>query len=291
MDYEVFNGIGINEINYIAQTFLDTVKRITGKDIIIYSDLSNSRNTFSRELANNYSLWIAYYGTQEELVNLQSNWQTWEGWQYTDRGTVSGVNGFVDRDIFTQDILLDDTSSIPITENTDNVINTESITYTVKAGDTLSEIAARYGTTVQEIAQINQIANVNLIFPGEQLRILTNSTVNGSENRATGSITYTVVRGNTLSQIARAYGVTVEHIVELNNISNPNLIFPGQKLRITDSNSQQLNPLGNIVYIVRRGDTLSRIARLYGVSVTYLVNLNQITNPNLIFPGQRIKIR
>ena len=170
----------------------------------------------------------------------------------------------------------------------------------LQSGDTLSEIAQMYGTTVQEIASVNNIANPNLIFPGQVLRILTNSTVNGSETRGTGSITYTVRRGDTLSQIAAAYGVTVASIIEINNIQNPDLIFPGQKLRITDSSNTTLNqPVEQTVsntnstkfiYIVRRGDNLSQIARLYGVSVQYLVRVNNISNPNLIFPGQRIRI-
>ena len=130
-----------------------------------------------------------------------------------------------------------------------------------------------------------------MIFPGQVLRILTNSTINGSETRGTGSIIYTVQRGNTLSQIAQSYGVTVSSIVEINDIQNPNLIFPGEKLRITDSDSQELNPvLQNNFYVVQRGDTLSQIAQRYGVTVRFLVSLNGIRNPNLIFPGQIIKI-
>ena len=205
-----------------------------------------------------------------------------------------GISGNVDRDIYTKEIFLGETSEIPQTENPNQTINTESVYYTVQRGDTLSEIAQRYGTTVQEIASINNIANPNLIFPGQVLRILTNSTINGNETRGTGSITYTVRRGDTLSQIAQAYGVTVAHIVEINNIQNPNLIFPGQKLRITESNSTTLNePVQQstrYVYIVRRGDTLSQIARIYGVSVSYLARVNNIANSNLIFPGQKIRI-
>lgn len=296
MDYEVFGGVGVNEINNIAQVFLESVRRLTNKEVIIYSDLSNSRDTFSAELARNYQLWLAYYGDYNRLYDVETNWNTWIGVQYTDRGIVGGINGNVDRDIYTKEIFLDETSEIPQTENPNETFNTQSVTYTVQRGDTLSEIAQRYGTTVQELASINNILNPNLIYPGQVLKILTNSTINGSETRATGSITYTVRRGDTLSQIARAYGVTVSHIVELNNIQNPNLIYPGQKLRITESNNTTLNQTveqsinTRYMYIVRRGDTLSQIARIYGVSVSYLVNVNNISNPNLIFPGQRIRI-
>ena len=292
MDYEVFEGVSVEEINSIAQVFLETVKRLTNKEVIVYSDLYNTQSTFNRNIADNYELWLAYYGDYNNLTNVVTNWQNWTGIQYTDRGNVSGINGNVDRDLYTENIFLSDTSQIPNNENPNDNINTQSIYYTVKTGDTLSKIATRYGTTVQEIVSINNIANPNLIYQGQVLRILTNSTIEGSETRGTGSITYTVQRGNTLSQIARAYGVTIRHLVELNNIQNPNLIYPGQKLRITESTNTTLNPVEqNTYYTVKRGDTLYGIARRYGVTVQYLVNLNGISNPNLIYPSQVLIIK
>ncbi len=202
-----------------------------------------------------------------------------------------GINGNVDENLFTESIFLSDTSLISNTEGAIQNFNTETKNYIVQRGDTLSEIAERFGTTVQEIAQINNIQNPNLIFPGQVLKILTNSTINASETRGVGSITYTVQRGNTLSQIAQSYNVTVNEIVEINNIQNPNLIFPGEKLRITRSNVQNLNPvLQENYYIVKKGDTLSGIARRYGVSVRYLININGIRVPNLIYSGQILKI-
>lgn len=295
LDYETFGGVEREEINQIAKVFIETTKRLTNKEVILYSDLSNAENTFDSELASNAALWLAYYGNYNELDYVSTAWENWIGIQYTDRGSVSGVNGAVDRDIYTKEIFLDESSEIPTVENpNDKEINTQSMFYTVKRGDTLAQIARNYGTTVQELASINNIQNPNLIYPGQVLRILTNSTVHGSETRATGSITYTVRRGNTLSQIARAYGVTVAHIVELNNITNPNLIYPGQKLRITDSTNTTLNSVDQTKtyysYTVRSGDTLWRIARRYRVCVRYLARINNIQNPNLIYPGQVLKI-
>lgn len=291
MDYEVFGGVSVEESNNIAEVFLETVKRLTNKDIIVYSDLSNAQDRFGRSIADNYELWIAYYGDYNNLRHLETSWERWIGVQYTDRGYVSGIRGNVDRDLYTQDIFLSETSEIPNTENPNDSINTKTIFYTVQSGDTLYEIANRYGTTVQELVDINNLSNPNLIYPGQTLRISTNSTVHGSESRGTGSIVYTVMRGNTLSQIANSYGVTVSHLVEINNIKNPNLIYPGEKLRITESSNTTLNPVvQNNFYTVKTGDTLSSIARRFGITVQYLVNLNGITNPNLIYPGQLLKV-
>ena len=289
MDYETFGGVGVEESNEIAQVFLETTRRLTNKDIIIYSDLSNSQGRFSGELAQNYQLWLAYYSGEERLQGIETRWSNYIGLQYSDRGRISGINGAVDLDRFSEEIFLDEISEVPVTENPTGTINTETITYTVQRGDTLWAIARRYGTTAEEIAEINNISNPNLIYPGQQLKIPTNSTTQGEETRGTGDIIYTVQRGDTLSKIAREYNVTVAHIVELNDISNPNLIYPGEKLRITESDVTNLSPIPKnnySTYTVRRGDTLSGIAKRFGISVNYLVSVNNIQNPNLIFSGQ-----
>ena len=281
LDYEVFGGVGSTEINNIATVFLETTKRLTNKEVILYSDLYNARTVFSRDLADTYQLWLADYTNAENLQKQQANWENWTGWQYTDKGVVDGISGYVDRDKYAKKILLEETSEIPENENPNGnpnenpSFNTRTVTYTVQSGDTLWRIALNYGTTVQEIANINGISNPNLIYPGQVLRILENSTVEGKEERGTGSIVYTVKRGDTISKIAIAYGVTIQHIVEMNGIQNPNLIYPGEKIRITESRSNQLNEMGDtnldVTYVVRKGDTLWGISRKFGVSVDYLM--------------------
>ncbi|WP_346216434.1 GH25 family lysozyme [Caldifermentibacillus hisashii] len=94
-------------------------------------------------------------------------------------------------------------------------------TYTVKRGDTLSGIAAKYGTTVSNLASLNNIKNVNRIYVGQVLK------VSGSV-----SATYhTVVRGDTLWEIARDNSTTVAKLKSLNGLKS-DLIYPGQKLRV-----------------------------------------------------------
>ena len=296
LDYEVFGGVSVTEINNIATVFLETTKRLTNKEVIIYSDLYNAKTVFSRELADKYPLWVADYTSNENIEKQQTNWKNWTGWQYTDRGVVNGISGYVDRDKYVKEIFLEETSEIPRNDNPneDKSSNTRTVTYTVQSGDTLWQIANKYGTTVQEIANINRIANPNLIYPGQVLQILENSTVAGKEERGTGSIVYTVKSGDTVSKIAMAYGVTVNHIVEINDIQNANLIYPGEKIRITESRSNQLNEMGDpnldVTYVVRKGDTLWGISRKFGVSVDYLVAKNGIRDRNLIYVGEIIRI-
>ncbi len=107
--------------------------------------------------------------------------------------------------------------------------NNDSTTYTVKSGDTLSGIAAKYGTTYQKIAADNGIANPNIIHPGQVLKINVTSNENNTQNNTR---TYTVKSGDTLSGIAAKYGTTYQEIARKNGIANPNIIHPGQVLKI-----------------------------------------------------------
>ena len=288
LDYEQFNDINIEKINQIALAFMKKVEELTKKQVIIYSDLYNSRNTFNSEVANNSELWLAYYGDYRNLENEETSWQYFIGTQYTDVGRVAGINGNVDRDIFSENIFLSDTTEIPNTENPNTENNTETIYYTVKRGDTLSKIATAYGTTVEEIAQINEIQNVNLIYPNQVLKILVNTNIHGSESNSTGKTYYTIKRGDTLWQIASKYGVSVQNIVNWNNIQNPNLIYSGQRIIIYGTYNTTQSQY--YYYTVQRGDSLWKIARRYGVSVRWIARLNGIRNPNLIYPGQILKI-
>lgn len=102
--------------------------------------------------------------------------------------------------------------------------------------------------------------------------------------------TYTVRKGDTLWEIAQKYKTTVNELVRLNKIKNPNLIFPGQKLKIPGKMSANKSASAQY-YTVKKGDTLWGIAKKYGTTVNKLVSLNNIKNPDLIFPGQKIRIK
>ena len=108
--------------------------------------------------------------------------------------------------------------------------------YTIRSGDSLSSIASRYHTSVAALARANNIANPNLIYAGRTLQIPDGfdstpaAPVNLSGN-STGQ-SYTVRSGDTLSGIASRFGTTVSTLASLNGISNPNLIYVGQTLRL-----------------------------------------------------------
>jgi len=158
------------------------------------------------------------------------------------------------------------------------------IIHVVERGETLFIIAARYGTTVEAIVQANAIANPNLIYVGQRLIIPTQGSV-----APEGS--YVVRLGDTLSNIALRFGTTVSAIAQANNISNPSLIYPGQRLIIPSAVQQPSeSPTQAQVHVVRPGEYLSQIARLYGTTVWALAAANDLSNPSLIYAGQRLII-
>jgi LysM repeat protein len=119
--------------------------------------------------------------------------------------------------------------------------------------------------------------------------------VGASATRAAGQSTvYTVQLGDTLGSIAQQFGVTADSIVRSNSLTNPDVLIVGQELKIpgqqaapTESGSDQAT---EDTYIVSSGDTLGTIARRFGVSVAELQELNDIADPDRIFPGQVLRI-
>ena len=105
-----------------------------------------------------------------------------------------------------------------------------------------------------------------------------------------GETIYVVVKGDTLSRIASLYGTTYQKLAEYNGIANPNLIYPGQHIRIPEASGK----VETITYVVKPGDNLSKIAKAYNTSWQKIYNDNKNIiggNPNRIYPGQRLIIK
>ena len=276
MDFETFTGLSTSQINEISRAFLETFEQETGIRPMIYSNAYTARRILAADLAA-YPLWVAEWGVSKPQVN--GKWDSWAAWQYSSDGNVPGIAGRVDMDEFTQSVLLDAKMPQPTPTPTP-----QTIRYTVKRGDTLWDIAKRYGTTVSELVRINNIPNPSLIFPGQILIIPVQSGGGTATPPDGGTISYTIRRGDTLWDIAKKYGTTVSELVRINGIQNPNLIYPGEVIDIPS------NHVVTTVYTVRRGDTLSTIARRFGTTVNAIARLNGIKDVNKITTGQRLLI-
>lgn len=220
MDFESFGNLSRDEINRIALAYMDEVKRLSGKDVVVYSNTYDATYVFNNEVAKE-PLWVAQYGVNEPQDN--GHWNNWVGFQYSSTGKISGINGNVDLDKFTKDILLDTVEEIPDVE--DPKCNKEDrILYKVKRGDTLADIAIKYNSSINHLAEINNIKNPNLIFVDEIMTVSYN--LNNSDEY------YTIKKGDTLSKLAMKFDTTVKELVVKNDIINPNLIYAGDRLRI-----------------------------------------------------------
>lgn len=188
-----------------------------------------------------------------------------------------------------------------------------SSTYTVVAGDTLIKIANQHGISLSNLMAWNNLDH-HIIYPGQKLKV-SNSGASSSSGSSAGSnssgsgssgSTYVIQSGDTLSKIARQFGVTVGQLKQWNNLSS-DLIYAGSTLKVSGSSSSSnaapaqgsgsssngSSSSGNTAnatsYVVKSGDTLSKIGRQFGVTVAQLKQWNNLSS-DLIFVGQTLKL-
>ncbi len=154
--------------------------------------------------------------------------------------------------------------------------------HTVRRSQTLSHIAARYGVRIKDLVAWNHLRSASHIVVGQRLKV---SAPKAPAPAPPSSGTHVVRRGETLSGIALKHGTTTRRLQQLNGISDPSRIEVGDTLKLEGDGGPTWT-----IYVVRRGDSLGKIAGAYGVSVASLKAWNQLRS-NTIFPGQKIKIR
>jgi GH25 family lysozyme M1 (1,4-beta-N-acetylmuramidase) len=144
----------------IVQAFCYEIER-AGYYAMFYCN-SNWLNNYlyKDELLGKYDLWLAEWNIRRPSISCGI-------WQHTDRGTVNGISGNVDLDIAYKDY-----PSIMKAKGLNGYKQTnEKLIYVVQAGDTVTGIARKYGTSVQEIARLNGLENPNIIYVGQKLRV------------------------------------------------------------------------------------------------------------------------
>ena len=146
--------------------------------------------------------------------------------------------------------------------------------YTVKSGDSLWSISRKFGVTVNELKEANNLSSnllsigQNLIIPGKKADLSSNE--------------YVVKKGDTLYGIANKYNVSVDNLKSYNNLSTDSLSI-GQKIKIPD------NEVNSNEYVVKSGDSLYSISKKYGVSVDELMSVNNLKS-TVLSVGQVLKI-
>jgi LysM repeat protein len=179
----------------------------------------------------------------------------------------------------------------------------EQLTHTVRRGENLWVIARAYGTTPAAIKSWNGLSS-DRIYQGDRLTVYYGTTsptavaaapTADSESRspsgpagdAQESLQYTIQRGDTLTSIASSYGISIGQIRAWNGLRSDR-IYPGQRLTLqVDASRATVTQ----TYTVRRGDTLSAIARRFGVTANQLAAWNGISTRTTLYPGNRLVIR
>lgn len=166
---------------------------------------------------------------------------------------------------------------IPTGQVVDDNIGTKYDTYIVKTGDNLFNIASKYDISVSELRSINNLSS-DTLFVGQQLLVPVSNDI--IDTSITNYVDYRVVSGDTLYGIANRYGVSVDELKRINNLSNNNLSV-SQVIKVP--------VLDTTIYTVKRGDTLYSIAREYNISPNELMSYNDLTS-NLLSIGQILRI-
>lgn len=224
--YAEQNGVTITPAlaTQIVTAFCDRIEE-RGYFAMYYSNQNFLETYLSRDLNRRYALWFARYGSRYDGIDYGI-------WQYTSTGSIPGITGNVDLDTGYVDYAsvirkagLNHLGSKPVPPPKPTPPPADYITYVVQSGDTLSEIAVRYGTTYQALAALNNISDPNLIHPGQTIRV--------PEKSGPAPRYYTIRSGDTLSEIAVRFGTSVAALMSLNGITNPNLIYAGNTIRIS----------------------------------------------------------
>lgn len=284
VDWESNENAAWGNTGYLDTLVKQIIKR-TGVKPWIYASSAVFPWTVAKN--NDCGTWVAQYASMNATGYQDTPWN--EGAyactcrQYSSNGRLNGWNGGLDINKFYGDVnawnayagkgASADPTPTPPSESG------SGIKYTVKSGDTLSAIAARYGVSISDITGYSS-GNPNVIYQGEVLTI-----GGGAKAPSTSSKTYTVQSGDTLSGIAAKFGVSTSQISGYRS-GNPNIIYPGEVLVINGGGSTASS---SRTYTVKSGDNLSTIAQNLGTTVNALVSKNGIANPNLIYPGQVLK--
>lgn len=246
------------------------------------------------------SLWIAAYPSYEVTPEpLYAFFPSMEGigiWQFTSTYIAGGLDGNVDLTGITDngytatDKPETETPAIDVGEEVENtpssdvkVGDTVKVKFSVDAwatGEAIPDWVKGNSYKVQEVTGSRVLLEgiLSWISKGD-IELLPDATVVPDKQP---EATHVVQHGETLSSIAYQYGTDYQTLAALNRLANPNIIYPGQALKVNRSATSN-------VYTVQLGDNLSSIAAKLGTTYKTLAALNSLANPNLIYPGQNLK--
>lgn len=239
LDWESGDNAAWGDSNWVAR-FCAHVVALTGINPMIYVQRSAVGQCIG---LGDYGIWLAEYpdyalrGWGDYVEPNYSG--DYAMHQFTSSGNIAGWGDVLDLSLFFGDanawLAYAGATGQPVPAPQPQpqtyeqpTVQSSGTMYVVQAGDTLSEIATRYGTTYQSLAAINNIADPNRIYPGQEI------VIDGAATEApvAGAVYYTIKPGDTLSGIAACYETTWQWLAEINGIDTPDLIHPGTTIRV-----------------------------------------------------------
>jgi GH25 family lysozyme M1 (1,4-beta-N-acetylmuramidase) len=280
-----------------VMAWVQQVRSRLGADANVYVYMSSSVTrayNWSSVAASGVKLWVANYGSNNGTYHGSPSVAYWDKWlihQYTSVGRVNGYNGSLDTNLARSGAFGNGTTSttVPVTATTVSTVpHGAYLGYPVAQTQRLLNakgyqlaVDDYYGPGTREAVRDYQSKHGlqvdSYAGPATQASLSGNTTV--------AARAYTVARGDTLSRIGAKTGIPWTTIANLNGIRAPYLIYSGQTLKLTGSSTVASSSRR---YTIRRGDTLSSIARRLGTTTSRLATLNGIGNPNRIYTGHTI---
>ncbi len=329
LDWEGYQNSAYDQGPAYAKQFLDRIYEKTGVRALVYMSKSVCNAYDWSAIAANHGLWVAQYANNNPTGYQSNPWTdskgygAWSGpaiFQYSSSGRLSGYNGNLDINIAYMDregwnkyagkgnAVQPPVNPTPPTTTTPSgsIMDLATGVLQGKYGDGADREAA-LGTKFQDVQnEVNHRLQssvdtlVNEVMQGRYGNGADREAALGprykevqdkinSANGGGSSTTYVVQSGDTLSGIASKFGTTYQHLANINGISDPNKIYPGQTLKISGGSAPAAP--SKQYYTIKSGDNLSSIAARYGTTVSQLCAWNGISNPNLIYAGTTIRVK
>ena len=173
------------------------------------------------------------------------------------------------------------TAAIPVISQT-----SRPSTYRVKSGDTVTQIAKRFGLSITSIAKLNNLGPKSLIRVGQVIKLV------GKTPPEVEAESYRVRPGDTLLGIASRHKLTLSELTTINRISASTLIYPGQVLRVAKVIPTSQPPEGAPdKYVVATGDSLDSVAQKFGMTLSALREYNDLAKASIIYVGQVLNLK
>lgn len=264
--------------------YLNKLRDLGAKKVGLYI-AHHLYETLNLDVTEADAVWIPHYGSGSAKPDSKPNYAA-DIHQYTEHGRLPGYNGDLDLNR-----LLSDKPLAYYTDGAVSKIKPKNVvketpksetakTYTIKPGDTLSEIAYNHGVSIERLRQLNNIANTDRIIAGAVL------TIAGEIKNTTLGRQYTMKPGDALSVLAANNNLTLAQLLAANpQIKNPDRVQAGQIVNVPGKPAAY-----NRTHTVKAGETLSGIAAKYNTTVRALVLANGITNPDRVNAGDVLKL-